>query len=253
MKANVQDISRNGKIYMLAYDQGLEHGPTDFDGTIGNYDPSFVVNLAANSGATCLAMQYGMSRHFYGEGFAPVTPLILKINGKTRLNSTNHLAAMTASIEDALNLGAKGIGFTINPGQKDEHIAFEQFAWLRAEAEKAGLITVLWSYARGPEIQNQHDTNVVAYATRVAAELGADVIKVKYTGDADSFSWAVKVAGKSKVIASGTDNFNGDYVESVRGMMASGASGIAVGRKIWQSPDAENLSRRLAEVVLGNN
>lgn len=241
-------IERNGKIYMLAYDQGLEHGPSqDFNDI--NVDPNFIMNLAVAGDASCVALQYGIAKRFYTEEFKSKVPLILKLNGKTKLNSDNYLAANIANIEDAVNLGAVGIGFTINPGQTEEHIAFEKFSLLRREAEKAGLITVLWAYARGPEISNPHAKEIVSYAARVGAELGADVLKVKYTGDPESFSWVVKSAAGSKVIASGTDNFGEDYIGDVSKMLTSKAHGIAVGRRIWQDSDAVNLSKRLADVV----
>lgn len=241
-------IEKNGKIFMLAYDQGLEHGPSqDFNNK--NVDPAFILDLAVEGGASCIALQYGIAERFYTEEYKSKIPLILKLNGKTKLNSGNYLAADISTVEDAVNLGAVGIGYTINPGQKDEHIGFEKFAKIRHEAEKAGLITVLWAYARGPEISDQHSKDVVAYAVRAGAELGADVLKVKYTGDPESFAWAVKSAAGAKVIASGTDNFGEDYIADIEKMLTSGAHGIAVGRRVWQHENAIELSKKLAEVI----
>lgn len=241
-------IEKNGKIYMLAYDQGLEHGPSQ-DFNKQNADPKFILDLAVQGEASCVALQYGIAESFYNEEYRSKIPLILKLNGKTKLNSGNYLAADIATVEDAVRLGAVGIGYTINPGQKDEHIGFEKFAKIRAEAEKAGLITILWAYARGPEITDQHAKDVVAYAVRTGAELGADVLKVKYTGDPESFAWAVQSSAGAKVIASGTDNFGEDYIGDVEKMLTSGAHGIAVGRRVWQDPNAEELSKQLAQVI----
>ncbi len=239
-------IERNGKIFLLAYDQGLQHGPTIFNDK--NYSPNYIYKIAQECKATCITMQYGLAKQTYTKELRAKLPLILKINGKTRLNSQNYKYAITASIEEAKNLGAVGIGFAVYPGQTDEHIGFEQFAQIREICEKEDLITVLWSYARGPEIENQFDTDVVSYATRVAAELGADVVKVKYTGDPESFKWAVKNAINTKVLISGTDNFPTDipYPEAVEEAMKSGASGIAVGRKIWQDENPMDIGKQVA-------
>lgn len=246
---DTKKIERNGKIYMLAYDQGLEHGPEDFIEEIGNYDPANILKIAIEGNASCVTMQYGLAKQVYTKELKTKMPLILKVNGKTKLNSKNYLPSLTATVYEAKKLGAVGIGYTINPGQTNEHIAYDQFCELRREAEKAGLITILWAYARGPEIRDQFDPKIVAYATRVAAELGADVAKVKYTGDPKSFAWAVKVAGKTKVVASGTDNFTGDYIKAVDKMLESNAAGIAVGRKVWQDKNAVELSKKLAETI----
>lgn len=246
---DTKKIEKNGKIYMLAYDQGLEHGPVDFTEDLKNYDPARILEIAVKGNASCVTMQYGLAKQVYTKEFRAKMPLILKVNGKTKLNSTNYLPSLTASVEEAKKLGAVGIGFTINPGQTDEHIAFDQFCELRREAEKAKMITILWAYARGPEIKDQFSPEIVAYATRTAAELGADVAKVKYTGDPKTFEWAVKVAGKTKVVASGTDNFKGNYVKAVTKMMESGAYGVAVGRKVWQDKEPIKLSKELAKAI----
>lgn len=247
MAPNTEKIERNGRVFMIAYDQGLEHGPTDFNSE--NQDPRQIIKIALEGEASCVAMQYGLAKRFYARELRKQLPLVLKLNGKSALNSTNYKSAVLSGVEDALRLGAVGIGFTIFPGQTDEHIGFEQFAHVRRQAESAGLITVLWSYARGPEIKDQHHPDVVAYATRVAAELGADYAKVKYTGDPESMKWAVDVAAGTKVLISGTGKFGDDYPRAVADSLKSGASGIAVGRKIWQDKEPIVLAKRVAAKI----
>ncbi len=244
---NTDKLKRNGKIYMLAYDQGLEHGPSDFNDY--NYHPNYILKTAMNGNASCVTMQYGLAKQFYNSELKKKLPLILKINGKSKLFSGNLQYAQTASVADAKAIGAVGVGFTINPGQVNEHLAYEQFAQIRRDAEKAGLLTVIWSYARGPEVKDQFSPEIISYATRVAAELGADVVKVKYSGDPVSFSKAVRMALKTEVVASGTDNFGKNYVEDVVKMLDSGAAGIAVGRKVWQHKDPINFSKKLASAI----
>src|SRR5689334_4047936 len=97
-------IEKNGKIYMLAYDQGLEHGPTDFNDL--NWDPNFIIKVALESNASCTAMHYGMAKQVYTKDLIPKLPLILKLNGKTKLNKGNKLGALTSTVDEALELGA---------------------------------------------------------------------------------------------------------------------------------------------------
>ena len=70
---------RNGKSLILAYDQGLEHGPTDFDDN--NVDPEYVINIARKGGYDAFACQKGIAESYYGN---EKVPLLLKLNGKTR-------------------------------------------------------------------------------------------------------------------------------------------------------------------------
>lgn len=244
-------LEKSGKIFILAYDQGFEHGPTDFNEQ--NYHGNFILKIALEGNASCVAMHYGMAKQYYTPDIAKRIPLILKLNGKTNLYSKNVHQALTGNIDDAKRLGAVAIGMTINPGQVEENVEFSQFCELRREAEKNGLLTVIWSYGRGPEIENQYSKEIVAYSSRTAAELGADIVKVKYTGDPETFKWAVQVAGKTKVIASGTNNFEeGDYVENVKNMLKSGAAGLAVGRRVWQDPEPIALAQKVAAAIYNN-
>jgi len=71
---------RDGKSMLLAYDQGLEHGPsTDFNDK--NIDPSFVMDLAVNGGFNGVIFQKGVAERFYNGR----VPLIVKVNGKSAL------------------------------------------------------------------------------------------------------------------------------------------------------------------------
>jgi DhnA family fructose-bisphosphate aldolase class Ia len=87
-------------------------------------------------------------------------------------------------------------------------------------------------------------------AVRVASEEGADFIKTWYTGDPSSFSKVVDYSLVPVLIAGGPKAENErDVLEMVRGAMDAGAAGIAMGRKIWQSPDPAGMVRALAAII----
>jgi class I fructose-bisphosphate aldolase len=82
-------------------------------------------------------------------------------------------------------------------------------------------------------------------------ELGADAVKIKYTGDSASFSWAVKAAGGVKVFMSGgpkapTDE---DFLKQVKGVIDAGATGLAVGRNVWQNREPLTMAEKLRKVI----
>lgn len=243
-----QSIEKDGKVFLLAYDQGMEHGPVDFNEQ--NYHPNFITKIAIKGGASCVAMGYGLARRFYSDELAKQMPLVLKLNMKSALYSGNNVSALVAGVDEAVDLGASAVGFTVFPGQEDERIGVQQFAIVRKHAEEAGLPTVLWSYARGPEIEDQYDSGVVAYAARVGAELGADYVKVKYPG-LEALPWVNKVALQTKVLISGTGGFGENYPAEVKKVMEAGATGLAVGRKIWQDDDPISLAQKVSQVIFG--
>lgn len=82
-------------------------------------------------------------------------------------------------------------------------------------------------------------------------ELGADAVKIKYTGDSASFAWAVKAAAGVRVFMSGgpkapTDE---DFLHQVKGVMDAGATGVAVGRNVWQNQDPLKMAESLRKTI----
>ena len=79
-------------------------------------------------------------------------------------------------------------------------------------------------------------------------------MKIKYTGDPQTFSWAVKSAGKAHVFMSGgpkapTDR---DFLMQVKGVMTAGATGLAVGRNVWQHNDPIRMAEYLRRIIFDN-
>ena len=111
--------------------------------------------------------------------FAKKIPLILKCNSSNSLTNIKD-QALTGNVNDALRLNCIGVGFTIYPGSEFNFKLIEQACNLFREAKKAGLITVLWSYARG-NISKKGETavNIISYAAHMACLCGAHIIKVK--------------------------------------------------------------------------
>ncbi|HZW85156.1 MAG TPA: aldolase, partial [Nitrososphaerales archaeon] len=106
---------------------------------------------------------------------------------------------------------------------------------------------------RGAAVQIDTSKEIVAYAARVGLELGADAVKIKYTGDSASFSWAVAAAAGVHVFMSGgpkapTDE---DFLRQVRGVMEAGGTGVAVGRNVWQNQDPLAMAEKLRSAVFG--
>lgn len=240
---------KDGKSLILAYDQGLEHGPSaDFDNR--NVDPAFVVEIASKGGFNGLALQKGVAEKYYDGK----VPLIVKVNGKSNLVKGEPISRQTCSVEYARSLGAKAVGYTIYLGSAFEADMFQEFGKIQEEAHENGIAAITWVYPRGAAVQNDTSKEIVAYAARTALELGADAAKIKYTGDSQSFAWAVKSAGKAKVFMSGGPKAPTDevFLAQVRGAIDAGATGIAVGRNVWQHAEPLKMSELLRQVVFEN-
>ncbi|MFH1094632.1 MAG: class I fructose-bisphosphate aldolase [Candidatus Micrarchaeota archaeon] len=249
-KTRLSRIVRNGKLLLLAMDQGLEHGPKDFNQT--NINPDYVFDIAAKGGFTGFAIQKGTAYH-YLSSYAGKVPIILKLNGRTSIVPKDDIySSPVATVKEAVALGADAIGYTLYVGSPLEAQMFKEFGAIRAECEEYGMPSIVWAYPRGKFIKDEKDPATVAYAARCALELGADVVKVNFTGSTDSFKSVVQAAQKCKVISAGGSKLSDDeFIAKAKEVMASGASGFAVGRNVWQSEHPFQIAERLKKVVFG--
>ncbi len=175
-------LGGSGRLIILPVDQGFEHGPArSFAPNPPAYDPFYHFQLAVDAGLSAYAAPLGFLEAGAAD-FAGQVPLILKLNSHDSLQEERDpMPAQTASVRDALRLGCAGIGYTIYPGTADRRVLYEQVAELAQEAKSLGLLVVIWSYPRGSALSKPGETalDVDAYATHIAAQLGAHVIKVK--------------------------------------------------------------------------
>ena len=163
----------NGHMMFLPIDQGMEHGPVDFFPNPPSANPEFQFNLAKEVNFSGIALHLGLAEK-YATKYAGRVPIVLKINGKTRIPSDSHaLSPMTASVEDAVRIGADAIGYTLYIGSPSQVADFTQFRKVKADADRYGMPVIMWAYPRGEAIEKKGGRNslyAVDYAARLAAE-----------------------------------------------------------------------------------
>jgi fructose-bisphosphate aldolase, class I len=279
---NSGKLAGTGKLVILPVDQGFEHGPArSFAKNPDGYDPAYHFELAIESGCNAYAAPIGAleacARDYAGE-----IPLILKINNSDVLyGSKAPISALTSSVEDALRLGCAGIGFTIYPGSEHRKQMYEEIALASREAKKAGLAVIMWAYARGEGLSKEGETamDVIAYSAHIAAQLGANIIKVKpptahieqaeakkvydaqgikVTQLSDRIRHVVQSCynGKRIVIFSGGEaKGTAELLEEVKQLAQGGAFGSIMGRNAFQRPKKEaiELLKNVMEAFAGRS
>ncbi|MBV9258354.1 MAG: class I fructose-bisphosphate aldolase [Ktedonobacteraceae bacterium] len=195
-------LGGTGKLVILPVDQGFEHGPArSFAPNPAAYDPRYHFQLALEAGCNAYAAPLG-SLEAAVDDFVGEIPLILKCNNHdVLLDEKDPISAITSGVEDALRLGCVAVGFTIYPGSAERNQMYEQLRDLAAEAKAAGLAVVVWSYPRGSGLSKEGETaiDVVTYAAQIAAQLGADIIKVKLPSARVELAEAQKVYQKYEI------------------------------------------------------
>ena len=242
-------ITTKGKALYLAYDQGLEHGP-EMEFNDFNVDPLYVIDIAKKGKYNGIVFQKGIAEKYNKEIKKSKVPLILKLNGRTKLVKGEPLSAQLATVKEAVSLGAKAVGFTIYLGSKYEEQMFEEFANIQREAHEKKLPVIAWIYPRGKAIKNDISRENLAYSARTALEIGADMAKIKYGGKKDDLKWAVKSGGRCKiVIAGGIKKSEKDFLNDVKDIMDSGVIGLAIGRNVWKSKDPLGITKKVKKII----
>lgn len=244
----VNSLLTKGKAVFLALDQGLEHGPKDFN--LNTIDSEYVFNLAREGNFNALILQKGLAIRYH-DSFRYKVPLILKLNGKTNLSHADPYSPQICSVNKAIKLGADAVGYTIYFGSPYESFMFKDFARIEEEAHDYGLPVVVWAYPKGSGIDDT-STDTLAYSARAALELGADFIKIKYNDDPQGFKWVVKSAGNAKLFVAGGEKTNPKHLlTDVYDTMQAGASGVAIGRNVWQSEQPLKIADAVKSIVFG--
>ncbi len=250
MGIKINKLLTKGGALFLADDQGIEHGPTDFNEK--NVDPNYIIDIAKKGKYNGIVFQKGIAEKYRNEISKSGVPLIIKLNGKTNLYKGEPISRQICSVKEAIKLDAVAVGYTIYIGSKYESEMLSEFGKIEEEAHKNGLPIIVWIYPRGKSVKGKSKKDLMAYATRTGLEIGADIIKVRYEGDLNDLKWAVKSAGKTKVvIAGGTKKQESKFLKQVKEIKKSGAIGLAIGRNIWQSREPLKLTSKIKRVLWG--
>jgi fructose-bisphosphate aldolase, class I len=264
----------NGTMMFLPIDQGLEHGPVDFFVNPEAKDPEFQCKLALAGNYSAVVFHYGLALK-YMSAYAGKVPLVLKLNGKTNVPADDaSFSPLTATVQDAVRLGASAVGYTLYVGSPAQDRDIEQLRKVREDCDRFGMPLILWAYPRGSAIKakgGQDSVYAIDYAARVACEVGADVVKVNFpdinaAGKANSpkeyaqltedFAASVKrivqSAGKTMVLFSGGGMIDDEaLIAQAKIGMEAGGTGLIFGRNMWQRPmdKALTLSARLTDML----
>lgn len=264
----------NGKLLILPIDQGLEHGPIDMFANPESIDPDFQFRLAVEGGFSAIALHIGLAEKYAGK-YAGEIPIVLKLNGKTNIPSDDEaLSPLTASVEDAVRIGADAVGYTLYVGSPNQVADFTQLRQVRQDATRFGLPLIVWSYPRGRAIElkgGRDSLYAVDYAARVANELGADVVKLNVPAtdpnkkadqpspyDSMELDYGERVrkvvesAGKTMTIFSGGSKIGDeDVLKKAKICMENGARGLIFGRNIWQRDweDALDMTSKIKKLM----
>lgn len=237
-------LKGDGRTVIIPLDHGLESGP------IAGFEVAEeTVRVMIEAGADAILTSFGVVTRF-SELFGQVG-LLLRMDGGTTLYSADtEDVAQLHTVEDAIRLGADGVvinGYLGGPHSKE---SLARVAALAGECAKWQMPLVVEMFMGG-------DVSVspaaVAVAARIAAEMGADLIKTYFVGDAASYRTVTSRCFAPIVILGGekTD----DRLAALKWAKAAidaGAAGTCIGRNVWQHTNPSGMVKALRAIVHEN-
>jgi class I fructose-bisphosphate aldolase len=271
-------LASTGYVSILPVDQGIEHtASASFAVNPSYFDPENILKLAIDGGCNGVASTLGilgsMSRRY-----ARKLPFIVKLNHNELLSKpTLSDQTMFASVDQAWDMGAVGVGSTIYFGSQESRRQIQETSEAFRYAHELGLVCVLWCYLRNKEefIKNGKDyhtaNDLESQANYLGVTIEADIVKQKIStlnrgfldlnfGKTDKLVYEklatdhplewnrYQVAncymGRVGLINSGGESGGNDLQDAVKAAVInkrSGGMGLILGRKAFKKSKSEGI------------
>jgi DhnA family fructose-bisphosphate aldolase class Ia len=246
----------HGRALIIAFDHALMLGPIP-----GTEDPEAMLARFVEGQADGVLISLGMLREHFRPLLAPRAPAVIAridwtdVWRRPGASQTGEFrSCLVGHVEDALRLGADAVLTYLFVGSGDPAIEAAEVAknaQISRECERLGVPHVIESMARGKEVANPGDAQWIRFHTRMAAELGADLIKTDYPGDEESLRSVVAGCPAPILLAGGPKQFSDEHVlQMIQSIVAAGAAGVIFGRNVFQAEDMNSLLARAGSLLI---
>ncbi len=238
---------RTGKAVIVPMDHGVSSGPIQ-----GIVDIRDAMSQVAHGGANAVVVHKGVVARGHRKS-GPDMGLIVHLSGSTSLALDPNAKTLVCSVEEAIKIGADAVSVHVNIGNGHDNEMLTDLGRMAHSAAEWGMPLLAMIYPRGENVKNEYDVQAVKHAARLGAELGADVVKVSYTGSVESFREVVNGCHVPVIIAGGPKmGSDRDILTMVRGAMDAGAAGTSIGRNVFQHENPSRIVSALSAMVHGD-
>ncbi len=220
------------RLLVVPLDHTISNGPV----TGGSRVDGLLGRLAAG-GADAVVLHKGALRYVNPLWFQQMS-LIVHLSASTAHAPDPDAKYLVTSVEEALRLGADAVSVHVNLGSREEARQIADLGAVADACDRWNMPLLAMMYPRGPQVRDGRDPEMVAHGAIIAADLGADLVKVPWVGSRAAMADVVMDCPVRLLVAGGPqqDNLASllDYVDEV---LESGATGLAVGRNIFRALD----------------
>jgi DhnA family fructose-bisphosphate aldolase class Ia len=245
---------------VVAFDHALVLGPIP-----GTTEPAKQIAKFVDGRADAILLNLGSFRYLAetAKDAKHVPALIARLDWTTSLgtapnNPANEFrSCLVGEPEEAARVGADAVitFLVVGSGDTDfERDEVRRVALTARKCEELGLPLIVESLARGKDIRVPQDPEWLKLHSRMAVELGADVIKTEFTGDPDTMREVIEACPIPILVLGGTRTGSDEDILNVTlEIVRSGAAGVFFGRNVFQSTNVPALMQRLHDVLAGGS
>jgi len=235
------------KLLIVPMDHGITIGPVT-----GLTEINQTVNAVFDGGADAVVVHKGLVRYLTDVLGSNKGELIIHLSASTALapESQSMRKELVSSVEHSIRLGATAISTHVNLGSQFEAEQIKDVGLIAEECDKWGLPLLAMMYVRDGSKVHEFDPERIRHAARVAEELGADIVKVNYSGSPETFRQVVSGVKIPVLIAGGERlGSNDDLLTMIDDAVSAGANGISIGRNIFQDENPEKLCANIRSIL----
>ncbi len=233
------------QLFIVPMDHGITIGPVTGLRQIGQ-----TVKFIAIGGADAVIIHKGLAGEI-NRIFAPNScELIIHLSASTSLAPDPNRKELVTSVEKAIELGATAVSIHVNLGSAFEAEMLKDFGMVAECSNRWGMPLLAMMYIRDGRRENEFNPEKIKHAARVAEEMGADIIKVNYTGDPETFTRVIEGVSAPVIIAGGPKmDSHYELLAMISDAVIAGAKGAAIGRNVFQDPNPVQLTSMIRQVL----
>ena len=231
----------------------LDHGMTSPTFLSGLRDMKARVREAQAGGANVFMLSKGFARIVVDE-LQRETSFAMMLSAAAAGCPKPNIVVEIGKVEEALRLGADAVVVYVALNGENEPEMINFVARVGGECERLGIPFIAEAeypsaYASLDTLQEEYGYEYLLRNSRLCAELGADIVKTNWPGDADLFAKIVEATKVPMVVAGGTLVSDEELLTRMELAMQAGAVGCSVGRNIFQHENPFAITRALARVI----
>lgn len=236
---------KDGRTVIFAMDHAVTFGLMP-----GLENPGEVIAKVSAGGADAILTTLGIVKNFSPQ-IGDMSIILRLDGGTTKLAQTPAAGSVVYNVYDALRVGAEAVGVMGMPGSQFEDQTLPYLLEIIQQGLEWNMPVMAEMLPGGFENPGKFWTpENIGHACRIGSEMGVDFIKTTYSGDPETWKSIVSQIYTPIVVLGGSKSKDPvDLLTDIHNSIQMGASGVAVGRNIYQHPYPDKITAAIAAIV----